>query len=495
MVNVIPAAPVKAFPVVVAGSTGATGSTGPGGAAGGPTGPTGLSGPTGPAGGPTGPIGPIGPIGPSGVPGSATNTGATGPTGLQGAGATGPTGAGAFTGPTGPIGSAGSAGTPGTPGTPGGVGATGPTGAAGSTGGVGVTGPTGAAGTAGSAGGIGATGPTGIGATGPTGLSGIQGTPGTPGSAGATGPTGVAGSAGATGPTGASVTGPTGSAGSAGGIGATGPTGIAGPTGGSGVGAPAANTVINGDFRINQGGYVSAAVLAAGTYGHDQWKAGASGGDYSFTQLQSSTQITIAAGKSLIQPIEDVRVVGGSYVLSWTGTAQARAGVNTLIPSGSYAASPLLISGQTAGTIMSVEFNTGTLGTVKLESGSIASLFVVSDFASELALCQRYYYTIKHNGVGICLMSAYNTTLAVAGMIPFPCKMRAAPTYSISGGGDFSLLVPGGSTLSTTGVTLNGASDQYADIRATVASGMTVGQALQFAGANANSRLSFSARL
>ena len=65
-----------------------------------------------------------------------------------------------------------------------------------------------------------------------------------------------------------------------------------------------ANAIINSDFRINQGGYVSAAVLAAGSYGHDQWKAGASGGDYSFTQLKSSTSITIAAGKSSIQPIE-----------------------------------------------------------------------------------------------------------------------------------------------------------------------------------------------
>ena len=138
----------------------------------------------------------------------------------------------------------------------------------------------------------------------------------------------------------------------------------------SNIGSFIPNVLINGDFRIQQdGSYISGAVLAAGAYGHDQWKAGASGGDYSFTQLKSSTQIIIAAGKSLIQPIEDVRVVGGSYVLTWTGTAQARAGVNTLTPSGSYASSPLLITGQTAGTVMSVEFNAGTLGTVKLEIG------------------------------------------------------------------------------------------------------------------------------
>jgi hypothetical protein len=153
----------------------------------------------------------------------------------------------------------------------------------------------------------------------------------------------------------------------------------------------ARNIIINGDFRINQGGYVSAAVLATTVYGHDQWKAGPLGGDYSFTQLATSTQITIASGKTLIQPIEDNRVIGGSYVLSWTGTAQARAGINTFVPSGAYAASPLLISGQTAGAAMAVEFNAGTLGTVKLESGSVATAFVVPAYASELVLCQRYF--------------------------------------------------------------------------------------------------------
>ena len=157
------------------------------------------------------------------------------------------------------------------------------------------------------------------------------------------------------------------------------------------IGVNDGNIVINGDFRINQTGYVSAAALAAGTYGHDQWKAGAAGGDYSFTQLKSSTQITIASGKSLVQPIEDVNVAGGSYVLTWTGTAQARAGVNTLTPSGAYAASPLLISGQTAGTVMSIEFNAGTLGTVKLETGSTATPFVMRPFDLELLSCQRYW--------------------------------------------------------------------------------------------------------
>ena len=265
---------------------------------------------------------------------------------------------------------------------------------------------------------------------------------GPPGPTGPTGPQGPTGPTGSTGPAG--PTGPTGATGAAGTAGAAGPTGATGPTGPTGPVGPAlnANVLINSDFRINQGGYVSAAVLASGSYGHDQWKAGASGGDYSFTQLKSSTQITIAAGKSLIQPIEDVNVVGGSYVLSWTGTAQARSGVNTSTPSGTYAASPLLITGQTAGTVRSIEFNAGTLGTVKLETGSTATPFVMRQFDQELWTCKRYYQ--KSYGLGIAPGAAVGgsglffiadglTTAAHSPWIPIALSpsMRAAPAVLI----------------------------------------------------------------
>ena len=156
-------------------------------------------------------------------------------------------------------------------------------------------------------------------------------------------------------------------------------------------GAGMRNILFNADFRIKQRGYVSAAVLASGAYGHDRFKAGASGGNYSFTQLNSSTQITIAAGKSLIQVVENKNVVGGSYVLSWTGTALARVGVNSATPSGTFVVSPILITGQTAGTTMSVEFNAGTLNTAQLELGTVATPFERRPIGLELALCQRYY--------------------------------------------------------------------------------------------------------
>ena len=148
------------------------------------------------------------------------------------------------------------------------------------------------------------------------------------------------------------------------------------------------NRIIDGGFIINQRGYVSGTSLSAGTYAHDRWKAGSGGCTYTFTQgaLGVNTTITITAG-TLVQVIEGCNLAeGGTYVLSWTGTAQGR------LNGGSYGASgSVVITGWTAGTNLNVEFNTGTLGSVQLEKGSTATSFDYRPYGTELALCQRYY--------------------------------------------------------------------------------------------------------
>jgi hypothetical protein len=261
------------------------------------------------------------------------------------------------------------------------------------------------------------------------------------------------------------------------------------------IGVPAANLIINGDFRVNQVGYVSAAALSAGTYGHDQWKAGAGGGDYSFTQLKSSTQITIASGKSLIQPIEDANVAGGSYVLSWTGTAQARAGINTLTPAGSYAGSPLLITGQTAATAMSVEFNSGTLGNVKLESGASATPFIMRPFDQEIVLCQRHYVRLAsapaaYTAFGTGLAANANTGTTY---IKYPVKMRGAPTVNYGGA---IALWNGATFYSITGMGSVYAGLDSAMVQFTTGATMTAAMPVQLCANNdATAYLSFDARL
>ena len=192
----------------------------------------------------------------------------------------------------------------------------------------------------------------------------------------------------------------------------------------------ARQAIINGGFTVNQRVYVSNATLSAGSYGHDRWKAGASGGDYTFTQLPSSTQITIKTGKSLIQVVEDKNVVGGTYTLSWEGTAQARFGINSATPSGSYASSPITITTQTAGTVMSVEFNEGTLGKVQLNSGSIALPFMPKSYEEELRACQRYFVNVCYPSTEVGLLGVggvRNTTQANI-FINFPTTMRVQPS-------------------------------------------------------------------
>jgi len=250
------------------------------------------------------------------------------------------------------------------------------------------------------------------------------------------------------------------------------------------------NLLIDAGFIINQRAYVSAATLASGAYGHDRWKAGASGGDYSFTQLASNTQITIASGKSLIQVVEDKNVNGTSYVLSWTGTAQARYAVNSATPSGSYAASPIVITGQTAGTTMSVEFNTGTLSKPQLELGAVATSFDYRPYGTELALCQRYYTVLGNEATANVFLSGFINTYGsypfnlsfFTNVLTLPVKMRATPTGTVVG--------------SWIGVNVSGPTIPYLSTQTVVvyATGTIVGQGTLYNSSSA-AYLSFSSEL
>ncbi|HEY2416795.1 MAG TPA: hypothetical protein VGH84_02675, partial [Steroidobacteraceae bacterium] len=177
------------------------------------------------------------------------------------------------------------------------------------------------------------------------------------------------------------------------------------------------NRLHNSCFSINQRGNASGTALAAGAYGHDRWKAGSGGCTYTFTQSQPFTTITITAG-SLQQIVEPMSVDGGTYTLSWTGTAQGR------VNAGSYAASPVTVAGLAANTAITVEFNAGTLGRTQLEIGSVATpLDYGGSPQQQLAQCQRFYQV--HTQVPYLYAAAgINLTYDCA----LPVQMRAAPT-------------------------------------------------------------------
>lgn len=207
------------------------------------------------------------------------------------------------------------------------------------------------------------------------------------------------------------------------------------------------NLVINGDFRINQRGYTSGAVLASGAFGHDRWKAGASGGAYTFTQLPCSTQITIASGKSLIHIIQENDVAGGDYVVSWEGTAQGRVGMNNSAPSGAYASSPVKVTGQNAGQLLQIEFNQGTLGKVQVESGGIPTAFELRPYALELDFCEYFFRIIGRGCVGF----GWGTS-SVEFSMQFKPPMRTAPSVTLAtASGTISHFTTGGPSVKTAG--------------------------------------------
>ena len=78
-------------------------------------------------------------------------------------------------------------------------------------------------------------------------------------------------------------------------------------------------------------------------------------------------------------------IAGGTYTLSWTGSAQAR--VYQGSPTGSYAASPITALALTAGTNTIIEFNAGTVGQAKLEIGTAATPFNRPSLAKVMADC------------------------------------------------------------------------------------------------------------
>ena len=184
------------------------------------------------------------------------------------------------------------------------------------------------------------------------------------------------------------------------------------------------NLIINGNFTINQRGQNSGNTLGAGAYGHDRWRAGLSNTcTYFFTAGGLDTQVNINSG-TLMQVVETWQIEGGTYTLSWSGTARARM-FQGASSSAAFAASPLTVTGLSALTNLNVEFSTGTVGLVSLASGSYAVPFERRPRTIEQLLCFRYYQ-VRSLGmrawVGANLVSAYPYSL------PFP--MAGTPTVT-----------------------------------------------------------------
>lgn len=144
------------------------------------------------------------------------------------------------------------------------------------------------------------------------------------------------------------------------------------------------NAIINGNFNINQRGYVSGAATTVGQYTLDRWAVTNTTG-LIFTTSQNKTTVTIPAGQTIKQVIEGVNLQTGKYVLSWKGTAQGR------VNGGSYGASGLVVVDVVGGVNTTIEFNSGTVTDVQFEPGRIAMVTEIRPKAEEVRLCCGYY--------------------------------------------------------------------------------------------------------
>ena len=234
------------------------------------------------------------------------------------------------------------------------------------------------------------------------------------------------------------------------------------------------NLIINGRFNINQRQKTGTVTLAAGVYGHDRWKAGASGVTYTFASSGGVTTLTITAG-SLIQVVEGNNVRSGIHVLTWTGTAQGK------FSGGSYSSSGVTDT-LTGGSNATLEFNTGTLTDVQLIPGSNAQSFVDIGDAQELFRCQRYCFRFSLvSGNTIVFMSDAIWTATTGGFITgmFPQSMYATPVLTVeNAASQFRIFDPVASAYTTcTAISINVVtSSGYYLLNFSTASGGTAGR-------------------
>jgi hypothetical protein len=211
-----------------------------------------------------------------------------------------------------------------------------------------------------------------------------------------------------------------------------GTTGITTPALVNGTALAFRNKIINGNFGINQRGYVSGtATSGANEYTLDRWRVVTSGQNLTFSASGTGNIVTAPAG-GIEQVIESLNIEGGTYTLSWTGTATGAVN-GSAVSNGGQITLP-------ANTNATIKFSSGTVSLVQLEAGSVATPFENRPIGTELALCQRYYEVIS---------PVLHNTLTYQNICP-KVEKRATPTLTTTpttgSGGVFRVTVTNNNT-------------------------------------------------
>jgi hypothetical protein len=178
------------------------------------------------------------------------------------------------------------------------------------------------------------------------------------------------------------------------------------------------NKLINPKGTINQRVYVSGtATIAANQYTLDRWRVVTSGQSLSWTTSGNRFLMTAPAG-GVEQVIEGTNIEGGTYRLSWTGTATAKVN-GTAITNGALTAS------LTAGSDVTVTFANGTFEKPQFELNNVTP-FEERFVGLELILCQRYYEQVDFLFNGYAPTASY-----IGGTVQYRVQKRASPTLTL----------------------------------------------------------------
>lgn len=248
--------------------------------------------------------------------------------------------------------------------------------------------------------------------------------------------------------------------------------GIAYHTGNSALGMK--NLLINSNGLVNQRGYVSGtATTVSNQYTVDRWRVVTLGQNLTFTTTNGVTTFTAPAG-GVEQVIENLNVLGGSYVLTIGGTATAvvaesadNVTYTTITPvDGKYAI--------TGGKYVKVTFSGGTFSLPQFERGTIATPYEFREFGGEVQACQRYAPVFGGNTTQwLDIMADGLTTTTSALYASFPVRTRVAPTgITVVSVGNIRLQNSvDGTSGACSAITFNSATNELARLNATTVAG------------------------
>lgn len=190
------------------------------------------------------------------------------------------------------------------------------------------------------------------------------------------------------------------------------------------------NLIINPKFKINQRGYISGtATTTSNQYCHDRWRAVTSGQSITFTETNGVVTVTCPSG-GYEQIIENLNNLGGTFTLSFTGTATVSVAESsnnstyttvTANTDGSYTL--------TGGYYVRIRFSSGTVSMPQLEKGTVATPLEQRPYGLELSLCQRYCQDIGNTSLyGIIGEGTAISTTSAQITIPLKVPMRITPS-------------------------------------------------------------------